>query len=53
MTNYHKLSILVIMSDEITGMAVICEYTLRPVDICSFGRPRFLPALLSLYVIKR
>jgi hypothetical protein len=23
------------LSDEITGMALICEYTLRPVDICS------------------
>jgi len=21
---------------EITGMAVICEYTLRPFDICNF-----------------
>jgi hypothetical protein len=24
------------MSDEITGMTVICEYTIRPVDICNF-----------------
>jgi hypothetical protein len=23
-------------SDEITNIPVICEYTLRPVDICSF-----------------
>jgi len=29
------------MSDKITGMAVICEYTLRPVDICNFCRPGF------------
>jgi hypothetical protein len=33
--------------DEITGMAVICEYSLLPVDICTFSRPRFLPAWLS------
>jgi hypothetical protein len=33
---YHSIGASVISSDEITGMAVICEYTLRPVDICSF-----------------
>ena len=27
------------MPDEITGMAVICEYTIRPVDICNFCQP--------------
>jgi hypothetical protein len=36
------------LSDEITGIPVICEYTLQSVDICSFCRPRFLPASLSL-----
>jgi hypothetical protein len=36
------------LSDEITGMEVICEYTPAPVDICSFCRPRFLPASLSV-----
>jgi hypothetical protein len=25
------------MSDEITSMTVICEYTPRSVDICNFG----------------
>jgi len=35
-------------SDENTGVALICEYTLRPVDICNFCLPRFLPAWLSI-----
>jgi hypothetical protein len=30
------------LSDEITGITVICEYTLWPVDICSFCRPSSL-----------
>jgi hypothetical protein len=30
------------LSDEITDVAVICEYTLRPVDICNFCLPRIL-----------
>ena len=31
-------------SDEITGMAIICEYNLWPVDICSFCQAQFLQA---------
>jgi hypothetical protein len=27
------------LSDENTGLELICEYTLLPVDICSFCRP--------------
>jgi hypothetical protein len=27
------------MPDEITGMAVTCEYIIRPVDICNFCQP--------------
>ena len=34
-------------SDEINCMAVACEYTPRPIDICSFCCFRFLTASLS------
>jgi hypothetical protein len=30
------------MSDEIIGMAVICEYTFQPGDISNYCIPRFL-----------
>ena len=33
---YHKFAEIPDMSDEITGIQAICEYTLWPVDICSF-----------------
>jgi hypothetical protein len=45
---YHKEPLSCDLSDEITGIPVICEYTLRPVNICSFYRPRFLFAWLSI-----
>ena len=35
------------LSDEITGMPVICEYTFRPVDICSFLPAKFPHRMLS------
>jgi hypothetical protein len=35
-------------SDEITGIPVVCEYTLRPVDICSFFGSLNLRTLLSI-----
>jgi hypothetical protein len=41
------------MPDKITGMTVICEYTLWPVDIFSFCPSRFLPASLSLSLNQR
>ncbi len=34
-------------SDEITYMAVVCEYTFQLVDICNLCRSRILPGLLS------
>ena len=39
---------VVISSDEITGMAVICKYAPASVDICIFRHFRFLPAWLSV-----
>ena len=48
---YHKEPPPCELSDESpTNIPVICEYTLRSVDICIFcppPLPRFLPALLS------
>jgi len=37
------------MSDEITGMTVICKYAPASADICIFRHFRFFPASLSLY----
>jgi hypothetical protein len=36
------------MSDEITGMTVICEYTFQLVYICNLCRSRILSGLLSV-----
>jgi hypothetical protein len=35
-------------SDEITGIPVICEYTLRAVDICNFFPPQSLDLAVNI-----
>jgi hypothetical protein len=40
-------SISPLISDEITGLVLICEFNLQPVNICSFQRIQTLAAWLS------
>ena len=41
---YHKEPPFCGLSDEITGITLICEYTPVPVDICGFYRSQSLGA---------